>query len=232
MSDVAVVMAWNDPGAGARRDACKYVSALYRRMALGQLWFGTAEPFTKARALNAVIAQLPPGTIIVQSDPDSFLPREASYREAIRLADAQPGLVVPFERYRYLTEHATEHVIAWPYQMDAHELAVLAVDEEGYGGVGNVTVFSKETWAQAGGYDERFPMWGGDDAAFRYACDALVAPTRRLPGDAVHLFHPRLPISIPGGPGYVEQFAIVAEYRDAAEEGPEAVRALVENRGS
>ena len=71
-----------------------------------------------------------------------------------------------------------------------------------------------------------------EDAAFRYACDALVAPTRRLPGDAVHLFHPRLPISIPGGPGYVEQFAIVAEYRDAAEEGPEAVRALVENRGS
>jgi hypothetical protein len=49
-------------------------------------------------------------------------------------------------------------------------------------------------------------------------------------GLALHSFHERLPQSIPGSDAYVEQFAILAEYRDAALVGREAVRELVAGR--
>lgn len=68
------------------------------------------------------------------------------------------------------------------------------------------------------------------DAAFRYACEAMVGPTRRVAGDMVHLWHPRLPQSVPGGPGYAEQFALLAQYRDATAAGPEVVAELVRSR--
>jgi hypothetical protein len=74
-------------------------------------------------------------------------------------------------------------------------------------------------------------LWGGDDAAFAFACEAFTGnPLRKVAGPALHSWHPRLPESIPGNPGYDEQFRLVVEYRDAAGRGPDAVRALVEAR--
>jgi hypothetical protein len=87
--------------------------------------------------------------------------------------------------------------------------------------------------------DVRFGFWGprhsgewvthiGDERVGRYATEAFCAPIRRLPGDMVHLWHPRLPESVPGSVGFVEQFTLVAEYRDAAAAG--TVREYVEAR--
>ena len=230
-TSVAVVMAWNDPSDADRQVAFRYVAGLYSRMALGPITVGSCEPFARARALNGLIGNLPADTIIVQSDPDSFLPREATYREAIRLADSSPGLVVPFSRYRYLNQATTGKVLGWEWNNSSDgAIRRFDCDEDGDGGVGNVTVFSKETWVLAGGYDERFPLWGGDDGAFAVACNAMAGPTKRLPGSMIHLWHPRLPESDPSHPDYPTQFEIVAAYRDADLIGPAAVRHLVESR--
>jgi hypothetical protein len=185
------------------------------------------EPFTRARGLNAAV-RAARHDVILQADPDTVVPPEQA-REAVRLAAEADGLVVPYSRYLYLTEAATN-------RLHAHRLSSLPnfgpedCEFSGEGGAGPVTAFTRRTWEAARGYDERFGMWGGDDAAFAYAVDAYVAPMRRLAGPALHSWHPRLPESVPGTPEYVAGFELLARYRDAAAEGPEAVRALVEER--
>jgi hypothetical protein len=129
------------------------------------------EPFTKARALNDAVRRSS-GDVILHSDPDSFVD-EARALEALRLASEADGLVVPFDRYLYLSESASA---------DFYASGLVRPDPDctgGPGGVGNCTVYSRTTWERAGGYDERFGVWGGGDGCFAYAADALVAPDRR-----------------------------------------------------
>jgi hypothetical protein len=224
---VAVVIPWrNLNGCEHRQRAFECVMDFYDDLDYPVIVADCPDPFTKPRALNAAISALPPWTVIVQSDPDSYLARVVDYRRAIEAAIAEPGLVIPHDRYLYLTPEVTEEVL----RGDRYDVGPDDCEESGGGGRGNVTVFSKETWGQAGRYDERFPVWGGDDVAFSLACEALVGPTRRLPGDLIHLWHPRQPGSIVGSSGYLDQFSLLAQYRDAAAVSRSAVRRLVRSR--
>lgn len=229
-TDVAIVIAYRDMGCPHRAMAFDYVTAFYSDLR----WQVVVEAgtdddtFGRAAAINTAIGSTD-AAVIVQSDPDSLV-RLNRLRDAVDLAAGADGLVIPHSRYLYLSEDPTRWVLSG--LVDPFGLREQACDEYGLNGSGNVAVFSRSTWERAGRFDERFGLWGGDDAAFRYACDALVAPTRRMAGDVVHLWHPRLPQSVPGQPGYSDQFAILAEYRDAAAAGPDAVRALVEARAA
>lgn len=219
---ISLVVSYKDKGCPHRQAALGYTLDYYAPLGAELVVEGEG---SRPVALNAGIRRAS-GDVIVQADADSLIPLE-TIRAAVDLAAEAPGLVVPFDRYLYLTLDATRTIFA-----GADPLAASPDDceEVGPGGVGNVTVFSRETWEQAGGYDERFVTWGGDDAAFAYACEAFCAPTRRLDGDMVHLWHPRPPESIPGCLAYADQFTLVAEYRDAAAVGPEAVREYVRSR--
>lgn len=227
---VAVVIAYRDMGDAARRASFEYVSRFYALCGYRVFTNGGASDalFTRARAINGAIRDCA-ADVIIQSDPDSLV-QPWQLHEAVEMAVDGPGLVVPFSRYLYTTEETTAKILDGRLDLDDSAEGRWACEEIGEGGVGNVTVFTRATWAAAGGFDERFPMWGGDDAAFAYACEALVAPMRRVQGDMVHLWHPRLPQSVPGDPGYVEQFALLREYRDANAVGAGAVRELVTNR--
>ena len=223
------MIAWRDVYRDPYRlRAFEYVRAYYDELELPVVIAGgSGERFTKTSALNEAIRLLLPETIIVQSDPDSFLRWTDATQDAVDEASAAPGLVIPHERYLYLGETATRNLFRGDW---LREPVDLDCDSHGHAGVGNVTVFSRETWERAGGYDERFGIWGGDDAAFAYACGALVAPQRRLPGDVIHLYHPRHPDSMIGSPGYAAQAAILDQYRDAEAIGTDALRELVANR--
>jgi hypothetical protein len=229
-TDVAVVMAFRDMGCFHRRAAFGFVSAWYQQRGYAVVVEAGAddESFTRASAINAAVRNSD-ADVIVQSDPDSLVP-EKQLREAITLARFHDGLVIPHTRYLYLSEGVTAAVLT-----DERLLPTLGpadCDDHGRMGSGNVVVFSRRTWEEAGGFDERFGLWGGDDGAFAVAAAAFCRPSRRRPGDMVHLWHPRLPQSVPGHPGYVEQFALVAQYRDAAALGPATVRDLLARRGS
>lgn len=227
-TDVSVVIAHRDMGCGHRARSFEHVLGWYTDAGLRVTWESgdNDDTFSRARAINEGIRRVGSG-IIVQSDPDSLVPLHV-LRQAIETAAARPGLVIPHDRFLY-TDHAGSLMVM------AGDLRLTEVESRdceftGNDGSGNVVVFSRETWETVGGFDERFGLWGGDDAAFRYACEAYHGPARRLAGPMVHLWHPRLPQSEPGHPLYVEQFALLAQYRDAAAAGPEAVRALVEAR--
>jgi hypothetical protein len=229
VTDVVVIIAYRDMGDAARRQSYAYVCDWYRsELGCPILVDGGSDDatFTRASALNRMASMVGAESVIVQSDPDSLVPPQV-LTAAIALAGQRDGLVIPHDRYLYLSQAVTAGVLvgAGPAQPTPADC-----EFAGPNGSGNVTVFSCQTWLTARGYDERFGLWGGDDAAFRYACDAFVAPTRRLHADMVHLWHPRLPQSNPDHPDYPAQFGLLAQYRDAAAQGPDAVRALVRTR--
>ena len=239
-TDLAVVIAYRDMGCEYRRAAFNYVKAYYgawleslRRGLTPLTGFelivesGTDDAtFTRASAINAAIMRTE-AQLIVQVDPDSLVPT-TTLRTALQLALATGTLVIPHDRYMYLDRDTTPDVLTG--ETDLLALTDDHCETVGTGGSGNVVVFTRGAWRAAGGFDERFGLWGGDDAAFRYAVEAFRGPAERLQGPMWHLWHPRLPQSVPGHPGYTEQFALLAQYRDAAAAGPEAVRNLLRDR--
>lgn len=220
-TDVVVVMT-HLPGDPHRDASHRFVVDWYGP--LGWPFVTESGPGGRAASLNRAIDGLRAG-VVVQLDADSIVPL-ATIRAAVERAAAADGLVVPHDRYLYLTEKATAAVLAGERPVDG--LGPADCEEAGPNGVGNVVVFSRATWSRARGYDERLRF--ADDAAFAYACDAMVAPTRRIAGDVVHLWHPRPAWSRPGSRAYVAEFTLLAQYRDAATEGPHAVQRLVATR--
>lgn len=228
MTDVVVVIAYRDMGCPHRRASAAYVQRWYARHGYKAIQSQGVDDatFTRAAAINAGV-RLANQPVIVQSDPDSLIPDPVRLAEAVQLAVDADGLVIPHDRYLYLSEAATVEVLA-----GRHPSTVGPADCDEYGpdGYGNVVVFSQRTWATVGGFDERFGLRAGDDRAFAYACEAWFGPPRRLPGDVVHLHHPRLAAYEPGGDKYAAQFALLAEYRDAAAANPDQVRRMVAER--
>lgn len=226
--DVTVVIAYRDLGDRYRRRVFNWVREIYALTGWEVVVeAGTSvDTFTRASAINAGVRRAT-GAVIVQSDPDSLV-GPAQLVEAVRAAAAVDQLVIPHNRYLYLDQAATLAVLDGRLSID--QCGPGECEFHGPDGRGNVVVFHRRVWERAGGFDERFPLWGGDDAAFAYACEAFCGAVHRLAGDVYHLWHPRLPQSDPNHPGYSDQFALLAQYRDAAEIGPAAVRDLVAGR--
>lgn len=225
--DAPTVDGVQDLDATARRTAWAYTRDWYD--ALG--WPMVVDYGDRGRpaAINAAVRQAAAGgaRVIVQADPDSLVPLHR-LRYAVQDAAQRDGLVVPHTQFCYLTLEATQQV--YRDRRDPFAFGPADFEQHGTNGVGNVVVFSVSTWERAHGFDERFTAWGADDAAFAIAADAYCGPVRRLPGDVVHLWHPRRAGSHPEDPSYVDMMALMGEYRDAAAVGPHKVRELVENR--
>jgi hypothetical protein len=227
--NLSIVMAYRDMGCPYRRAAFEYVSGFWRYQwpteAVEHVVVGDVEPFTRARALNEAVRRSS-GDVIFECGPDSIV-SPLSVRLASSLAFDRDGLVVCHDRYFHLTLEASERLMSHGFRVDWQAYDFHDAEEWGEFS-SDITCFSRRTWELAGGYEERFGLWAGDDGAFALACDKLVAPTRRVPGTWLHLWHPRLPQSYPDHPEYVEQQAIYDKYRDAAD--ADEMRAVIAGR--
>ncbi len=242
-TDVTVVIAYRDMGCPHRRRSFAYMHGWYAGLATGwQLDLGWGvnihveagtddATFTRASAINAGV-RATASRIIIQTDPDTLV-NPMYLRKAVQLAAEHNGLVFPHNRYVRLGAVATDDYLSGRrtlWSMSPPDYEGPAGHGSGPDSPGGTVVFSRRTWELARGFDERFGLWGGDDAAFAYAAAALTTNHRRTGGDVTHLWHPRLPQSEIGSPAYVDQFAILAQYRDAAALGPQHVRDLVATR--
>lgn len=191
-----------------------------------------AEGAARNRGIEEAIREHDAHTIIV-CDADSIIRRETA-AQAVEMVREQEGLVVPHDRYVYLGSEISdtlgaegvvrtleEHNGHWPGLTRDTPLA--DVEFWGHLGVGGPTVFSVDTWEQAGGYDEQIIR--AYDGAFALACGSLVAPQRRIAGDYVHLWHVRFENEDPP-----ETWATIRAYHAANEAGPGAMRDLVNDR--
>ena len=160
------------------------------------VWSESPQSFSKAAACNAgVLASQ--SRVVALVDADTMV-RSRALLTSARLIDRAPasrplGAVRPFGALIDLDESESVRVAESgevpsevPVSTDSsrrHERIPLA---------GGILVIDRETYLSAGGMDETFRGWGGEDDAFSRVLERLGVVTRRLTSEtAYHLWHAR-----------------------------------------
>lgn len=183
MTKVAVCIPWFDTGDEHRRAAFECVRSLWRRSS----WPLYVSRFARERATarnEVALEALGVGAdVLVFCDADT-LALGHHVEAAVELAAEAPGLVYCYDLYVRLTQAATAELIAdplgeWPLVFERQYFAPPSI---------GCVALSASTFLQTGGLDESYRGWGYEDLAFADACQR-VAPARRVPGPAFHLWH-------------------------------------------
>jgi glycosyltransferase involved in cell wall biosynthesis len=141
------------------------------------------KPFNRSGARNAGVREAGSGIVVV-CDADSLPEREPV--EAAIEAAADGLLHLPYTIFTGLTREQTLRVL-----LQGHAPAGIGKPElVTTNSVGGALVIDHDAYWEAGGQDEGFHGWGGEDVAFRFACDSLLGPTERHDGVLYGLWHP------------------------------------------
>lgn len=161
--------------------------------------------FNRHRAYNAAVARFPETEVFVFTEADMLIYPE-QVRAAVFTADANPGLVVPFTQYRYLSDEVTARVRDTYYDDPAPAVAALwelppddpeslfqweaeRVIDNG-DSIGAINVVSRRTLEMTGGFTEATSGNWYDDNIIEEGFRFLTGnPTRWVAGPALHLYH-------------------------------------------
>jgi len=172
----------------------------------------SGEGFNLAEARNRGARQAN-GDLLLIVDADSIA-QPATILAALR-GTTDGRMHYAFDRFAYLTESQSQLVMRGrhPGHLPGaqHESSVMAISIDAY-------------W-RAGGSDERFTTWGGEDNALRIACDTMLGPSRWHPGLGMTLWH-----QVDTRQASLENLALVAHYR-AAWKRPEMMRRILAEPG-
>ena len=136
--------------------------------------------FNKSALLNEGARQCQPNSLILLLDADTILEDQA-LRKSISLARSVRSMIKPFNKIVKLTEFETESLLSGnPQRVHSGEKTKAP---------GGATLIRKSVYDLAGGHDENFLEWGGEDNAFRASVQAQVGRQRTIQGDMIHLFH-------------------------------------------
>lgn len=163
------------------------------------------KPFSKSAAVNNGVARTR-GDILVIVDADGFIDAESVLHCAGEIRAArkrgQKLWFVPYRRFLRLTEAATRRLLASDPRKPLAFPSPLP-QEDVLGGSGSdptighwygamIQICPREAFEAAGGWDERFRGWGGEDHAAMRAMDTLWWPHKTLPGRVLHMWHPQI----------------------------------------
>lgn len=144
-----------------------------------------AAPFNRSAAYNRGIAEAGLADAYVFHEADMLIPK-AQLTAAVILALGAPGMVVPFDTYRYLSSEDTSKVRAG-LRPEAFTPQSVMVDGRSNGAC---NVVSATAMRAVGHWDEAFEGWGYDDRAMATAFHvATGTPTRYVAGPGHHLWH-------------------------------------------
>lgn len=182
---VAVIVPFRDRGDADRK--ANLFHTLYHLDACGFIpWLSDdfrSGPFNRSAAYNNGRA-LHPADVYVWHEADILVPHQ-QLRDAIEMAAAEPGLVVPFTEYRALSPEDTVKVRGGA---DPAGFTPEHVVKNG-ASIGAVGVCSEASMAAVGRWDEKFAGWGFDDNAMFQAFRVAAGPPRWVDGTAYHLWH-------------------------------------------
>jgi len=138
--------------------------------------------FNAAVARNRAAEAAGDWEVAIFADADTVPWDWRPVKDAVKEAARTDAFVRPFTAYYVLDEQATERFMATGRRPS---IGARRLGSHVYGGI---HVVSRKLWDESGGYDERFLGWGGEDAAYQYACQTIRG-YRRLPGEVFHLYH-------------------------------------------
>lgn len=191
MTSVSLLVPYRSDGA-VRERLWSWCADKWRRIAADvEIVEGRSSdgPFRVGEALNDAASRAS-GEVFFNYCADG-VPDVGVIDAAVPLA-LECGWVAPFARTAFLTERATEQVLAADGDPDAD------VDSEGIVVIeccNGPTVMRRDVWEAIGGVDSRFAGWGPEDMAFRMALQTLAADGGiQLDATLVHLFHGEGPV--------------------------------------
>lgn len=215
----AVCIPWRDSGEAERRAAFDLVKARWEHHGYPVCVGDSPTPsMNRSIARNAVAAQAD-AEVLIFCDADTA-PRDLA-QVHLAVAHAGAGGWAWTDIYWAMVRGW------WPETI--HETWPVPADEEWKyrytESPGGMQIVSRGTFEQIGGWDPAFRGWGYEDDAFGYAMTAVCGPGARLV-DVVHLWHPTPRQSRFGQPHYKRNRKRAEQYRTAAAQGVDAVRAL------
>lgn len=140
-------------------------------------------PWARGRAVNAAADIAGDWDVALIADADTVPDREA-VRFAAGLALARGAAIRPHDRLYALNPAQTR----WLLRKGLKRLNLHARQRTLPGG--GLLVVSRAAWDAVEGYDELYEGWGHEDSDFHTRLLAR-ADWDRIPGEAVHLWHPR-----------------------------------------
>jgi predicted glycosyltransferase involved in capsule biosynthesis len=161
-------------------------------------------PFSKSGSVNKAARQCGLCDIFVILDADCYIDSDVilDCAQAIRKArkEGRKLWFVPYRHFFRLTKNATHNVImSDPKNPLRFSTPPPRNDIEGvegsafghwYGAL--IQIMPREAFIAAGGMDERFRGWGGEDVSFMHAVDTLYAKHKTTNNDVLHLWHEKL----------------------------------------
>ncbi len=182
----AILLPYWQNGNPARDRAAALVHAHLERFPGARLEARRTGLQAKTAALNALARFASDAGVLVCNDADTLVPH-AQIAEGIRLAAEAPGLVYCYRSYWRLTRAASE-ALDDPAEIfeptTEPDLEWHALDPVSTGCV----AIRRASFTELGGFDERFGGARFEDMAFAARCVERW-PTRRVEGDAFHLWH-------------------------------------------
>lgn len=146
------------------------------------------EPLNRSRMRNRGVAQATTNLLAIV-DADCLLAPE-TLREAVSLVRAGAPMV-QYASVTWLSEVGTAEIIATPPARWPAPNGTQISRANDTPLLGLVFVLTRQTFTDAGGFDERFQNWGEEDPAFACAISAMAGPVVRNAHTAYHLWHPR-----------------------------------------
>jgi len=232
---ISALVAFRETGDGHRTRLWDFVRArLAHEMPEVEIVVGTddgEDPFNKCLALNRAAARAT-GDIFYILDADTLVPA-AQVREAAALL-AAGGWSRPWRRKVKLAEGPTAAIIAQdPVEWDGTWDTTVRPERVNAFWSAPPLMVTREMFDEAGGMDERYRGWGGEDSAFARTLWQLGhGLAKRAVGDCMHLWHPRLgTYGADRWPGQDQAFpnsALDKQYSQAR--SPRAMRELIAAR--
>ena len=192
MKNISILMPYK-PDNGPRDIAFNWVKKYYEvAMPEAELCIGTSsgDLFNIAKAVNKAAENATREIFVLVGGDVIYDP--GIIDEAVKLLDKYPS-VIPFRGVINLSEDMTNRLLGtepkWPLNTKIDDYNIDNFYER-FGG--KMMVMRRETFIAAGGYDERFVGWGGEDDAFIYALETLCGPFIKLDNQVIHLWHPTM----------------------------------------
>lgn len=146
------------------------------------------DPFNKCMAINTAARQAS-GDVLYILDSDTYVAAPYVYEAARLLADG--GWTRPWHRKVKLSERQTLKILEQPTWDGTYDRKLRPDRINSYWAAPPLLI-TREMFDEAGGMDERYRGYGGEDNAFAMTLRRLgYGLCKRVPGEALHLWHPR-----------------------------------------